>query len=186
MDEEQVELNCAVVVAQTRDWIDKAVIGLNLCPFAKPVYSAERILYCVSGARSEHALLGDLSRELSNLQESDPQTCETTLLIHPYVLSDFIQYNWFLERADAELDKLGLVGELQIASFHPRYQFADTEPEAIENYSNRSPYPILHILREASIERVMGDTADSASIYSKNVETLRRLGHAGWRKLWER
>jgi len=172
------------VVDDTRRWLETAVIGLNLCPFAKAVHASRRIRYCVSDAQSEEALLADLSRELLELHAADPLICETTLLIHPRVLSDFLEYNEFLDMAEATVATLGLTGEIQIASFHPRYQFADSGPNDIENFTNRSPYPMLHLLRESSIERAMADAPDSAAIYERNIETLRRLGHAGWQRLW--
>jgi len=174
----------AKIIDETRVWLEKAVIGLNLCPFAKAVHAADRIRYCVSDARSQNALAADLSRELLALQAADPQTCETTLLIHPHVLSDFLEYNDFLDVADATVAALGLTGEIQVASFHPLYRFADTGPDDIENFTNRSPYPMLHLLRESSIGRAMLAAPDSASIYERNIETLRRLGHEGWRSLW--
>ncbi|MEO8009391.1 MAG: DUF1415 domain-containing protein, partial [Betaproteobacteria bacterium] len=114
----------------------------------------------------------------------DPAQCETTLLIHPHVLSDFSDYNAFLEQADDAVSELGLEGVIQVASFHPRYQFEDTGPDDIENYTNRSPFPMLHLLREASVERAVTTYPDTTDIYRKNIETLRSLGHEGWRRLW--
>lgn len=172
------------IITATRTWLERAVIGLNLCPFAGPVYVQERIRFVVSAARSESALIGDLMRELRALQAADPAQCETTLLIHPYVLADFSDYNAFLDRADDAVCELGLEGVMQIASFHPRYQFADAGPEDIENYTNRSPYPMLHLLREASVEQAVTTYPDSADIYRRNIQTLRRLGHEGWQRLW--
>jgi uncharacterized protein len=174
----------ATIIAETRDWIEKAVIGLNLCPFAKVIYVADRIRYCVSAARSGDALLVDLSRELGALQAAAPQVCETTLLIHPGALNDFLDYNDFLGEAEAMVETLGLTGELQLASFHPRYQFAGSRADDIENFTNRSPYPMLHLLRESSVERVARAGEEVAAIGERNMETLRRLGIAGWRRLW--
>lgn len=178
------QASTGTVIAETRDWVEKAVIGLNLCPFAKAVYLNDRIRYCVSEAQSEDALLVDLSRELQALQAADPKICETTLLIHPRVLADFLDYNDFLGEAEARLEALGLTGELQLASFHPRYQFAGSGPDDIENYTNRSPYPMLHLLRESSVERATAAGEDLAAIGERNMETLRRLGFEGWRRLW--
>lgn len=172
------------IITATRTWLERAVIGLNLCPFAKAVHVTQRIRYCVSSAQSTAALLADLTVELRALQAADSQECETTLLIHPYVLTEFIEYNHFLRAAEATVAKLGLDAEFQIASFHPRYQFAEAGPEDIENYTNRSPYPTLHLLREASIARAVAAFPDAAAIYGKNIETLRRLGHTGWQRLW--
>ena len=168
------------VVADTRAWLERAVIGLNLCPFAKAVHTSNRVRYRVSHARDAEALLADLGDELKALHAADPQVCETTLLVHPWVLNDFLDYNDFLDVADAAVDALGLTEEIQVASFHPHYQFADTGPEDIGNYSNRSPYPTLHLLRQASVDAAVAAFPDAAGIYEKNVATLERLGHDGW------
>jgi hypothetical protein len=174
----------AAVLAGTRAWIEKAVIGLQLCPFAKSVYVGDRIRYCVSGAASEDALLEDLARELAALGSAPEALCETTLLIHPWALTDFIDYNVFLGLADIEIDKLGLRGEIQIASFHPHYRFAGTTPDDIGNFTNRSPYPMLHLLREVSVERAVAAFPDAAAVFERNIETLRRLGLDGWRRMF--
>ena len=172
------------VLADTRAWLERAVIGLDLCPFAKAVYAGNRIRFAVSAARDEDALLEDLTRELSALHSTVEQRCETTLLIHPRALSDFMDYNAFLDAADGKVDSLGLRGEVQIASFHPRYQFAGTTPDDIGNYTNRSPYPMLQLLREASVERAVAAIPDAAAIFERNIETLRRLGIDGWRQMF--
>ncbi len=171
------------VVAATRAWLEKAVIGLNLCPFAKTVHVANQIRYAVSNAQTTEALLADLSCELQTLAAADPAQVETTLLVHPRVLDDFLDYNDFLDIADAAVEELGLTGTIQVASFHPQYRFADTEPDAIENYSNRSPYPMLHLLREESVERAVATFPHAGHIPERNIETLRRIGHDGWRRL---
>lgn len=171
------------VIDATRNWLEKAVIGLNLCPFAKAVHAKRQIRYAVSAAQTEDELLDDLVRELKYLAAANPDDIETTLLIHPFALADFLDFNDFLDVADAALDELDLTGEMQIASFHPRYQFAGTQPDDIENYTNRSPYPILHLLREESIERGMAAFPDAAQIFEKNIDTLTRLGHEGWIRL---
>jgi len=172
------------VVAATRAWLEKAVIGLDLCPFAKAVHVGNRIRYAVSDAQIPEALLNDLARELQTLAAADPAEVETTLLIHPCVLGDFPDYNDFLDIAEAAVEELGLIGIIQVASFHPQYRFADTELDAIENYSNRSPYPMLHLLREESVERAVAAFPDAGRIPERNIETLRRIGHDGWRHLW--
>jgi len=172
------------VIAMTRRWFEKSVIGLNLCPFAAGPYRDNRVHFCVSEQRTASGLAEELRSELVNLQAADPLRRETTLLIHPWVLADFVEYNDFLEVCDATIDDLGLEGELQVASFHPRYQFADTQPEDIENYTNRSPYPMLHLLREASVERAITAAGDTEEIYRQNIRTLRELGHLGWQRLW--
>ena len=172
------------IVAATTTWLEKAVIGLNLCPFAKAVHSKGQIRYVVSQAQTPEALAADLVHELEFLAEASAESVDTTLLIHPQVLTDFLDYNDFLDIADAVLDELDLDGELQIASFHPRYQFADAQIDAIENCTNRSPYPILQLLREASIEQGVAAIGDADAIYRRNIETLRRLGSPGWHALW--
>ena len=171
-------------VAATRIWLERAVIGLNLCPFAKAVHLKNQIRYAVSAAQTPEHLLADFIAELQLLQAADPCAIETTLLVHPRVLGDFLDYNDFLELADAAVAGEGLEGVIQVASFHPQYQFAGTQPEDIDNYSNRSPYPMLHLLREASIDRAVAAFPDAGRIFERNIETLRRLGHAGWRRLW--
>jgi uncharacterized protein len=163
------------IVDATRAWIVKEVIGLNLCPFAREVYAAERIRYVVSAAEDQEALRAELSKELRLLMTLDPAKTETTLIIHPRVLEDFLDYNDFLDAADELLTGLGLAGELQIASFHPRYQFAGTTPDDVTNRTNRSPYPMLHILRESSVERAVAEYPDVERISERNIETMRRL-----------
>jgi hypothetical protein len=164
------------VVEATRQWISSVVIGLNLCPFAQRVFQANKIRYVVADARDEIALLEALSAELALLASAPIATVETTLLIHPRVLGNFLDHNDFLDHAERLIEDLGLQGIIQIASFHPDYQFANTEPDAVENYTNRSPYPMLHLLREASISEVAGDTNELLEIPQRNIETLRGLG----------
>jgi uncharacterized protein len=167
-------------IAATRSWIERAVIGLNLCPFAKAVYVRDQIRYAVSDARTPAALLDDLRRELSALVEAAPEAVDTTLLIHPHVLADFLDYNEFLTVADGAVRELGLSGVIQVASFHPQYRFAGTSPDDITNHTNRSPYPILHLLREASVSRAVAAFPEAGQIFEKNIDTMRRLGIAGW------
>lgn len=176
-------MNNEDIIAATRNWLEKAVIGLNLCPFARAVYAGDRIRYVVSDATSIEALLEVLVKELELLAETDENKTETTLLIHPQVLGDFLEYNDFLEMADQLVEELDLDGVLQVASFHPQYQFAGTEPEDVENCTNRSPYPTLHLLRESSVERAVAAHPDTEKIYRDNIKTLRQLGREGWAKL---
>jgi hypothetical protein len=171
------------IIAATRRWVDRAVIGLNLCPFAKAVQVKDQVRYVVSHARTPESLLDTLMDELQLLADTDPEQVDTTLLIHPDVLQDFLDFNEFLDVADAAVEDLSLDGELQIASFHPDYQFADTDPSDIENYTNRSPYPVLQLLREDSIDRAVEAIPDAAEIFEKNIETMEKLGHDGWDKL---
>jgi hypothetical protein len=172
------------IISATRHWMEKSVIGLNLCPFAENPYKGNRVRFSVSEQRSAAGLLEDLSAELRALAAADPKHLETTLLIHPGVLADFIEYNDFLEVCDATVVELNLEGVLQVASFHPQYQFAGSQPDDIENYTNRSPYPMLHLLREASVSRAVEAAGDTDEIYRRNIRTLRALGHAGWERLW--
>jgi len=171
------------IIKKTKYWIEAAVIGLDLCPFAQAVHTRGQIRYAVSQAETPDELLADLTDELRTLEAADPEETETTLLIHPGVLNNFLDYNDFLEAAEETVADLGLEGVLQVASFHPRYQFAGTEPDDITNATNRSPYPTLHLLREESVERAVAAFPDAAEIYEKNILTLRRLGREGWDRL---
>jgi uncharacterized protein len=171
------------VVEATRHWLEKVVIGLNLCPFAGLPWRQGRVRFRVSEATGQQQLAEDLADELLALQDSDPAECETTLLIHPLVLEDFLDYNDFLELADRLLEDLGLDGTLQIASFHPHYQFAGSQPDDPANCTNRSPYPMLHLLREASIEAATANMPNPEAIFERNIKTLRELGMEGWKKL---
>lgn len=168
---------------RTRAWIEKAVIGLNLCPFAKAVHVGGRLRIAVSGATSAAELLADLERELRELVATEPEVVETTLLVHPWVLADFLDFNDFLAEAEELLADLDLEGVVQLAHFHPRYQFAGTEVDDVSNFTNRSPYPTLHLLRESSVSRAVDSMADTDAIYRANIATLKRLGIAGWREL---
>jgi hypothetical protein len=170
-------------VAATQRWVERAVIGLNLCPFAKAVQVKQQIRYVVSAAQTPEELLNDFLREVEVLAEASPAEIDTTLLIHPHVLGDFLDYNDFLDVVDAALADVDLDGELQVASMHPHYQFADTEPDDITNYTNRSPYPTLHLLREASVDQAVAAFPEAEQIFEKNIETMRRLGHEGWNEL---
>jgi hypothetical protein len=171
------------VIEATRNWVDKAVIGLNLCPFAKAVYVKEQIRYVVSDAETPEELLEQLMDELQYLSDTPAEKVDTTLIIHPNVLNDFEDYNEFLDVADAAVEDMQLDGEIQVASFHPDYQFADTDKNDIGNYTNRSPYPTLHLLREDSIDRAVEAFPEAEDIFEKNIETMEKLGHEGWDKL---
>lgn len=168
----------------TRRWLERAVIGLNLCPFAKGVHLKQQIRWVESRAQDTESLLADLVQELQLLAAADPEAIDTTLLLHPQVLQDFEDYNDFLDVVDAVLEELGLDGVLQVASFHPDYRFEGTAADDVENCSNRSPHPMLHLLREDSIARAVASVPDAATIYERNIATLRRLGPAGWRALF--
>lgn len=171
------------IVADTRLWLERAVIGLNLCPFAKAVHKKGQIRYVVSDATQPLQLHGDLVRELEHLRDTDPEVVDTTLLIHPRVLGDFMDFNEFLEVADETVVDLELDGDIQVASFHPDFQFEGTAPDDITNHTNRSPYPTLHLLREASIDRAVAAFPDAAKIFEANMQTLDKLGVEGWRAL---
>jgi len=174
------------VVAAMRQWIEKAVIGLNLCPFAKAVYVKNQVRYVVSHAPHLDGLLEDLDGELDFLAAADPDEVDTTLLIHPTLLPDFLDFNDFMQLAEAAVDEHGLEGVIQIASFHPRFQFEGTEPDDLGNYTNRAPFPTLHLLREASIERAVAAFPEAETIYERNIETLQQLGIEGWQALWRK
>ena len=173
----------AVVVAM-QDWLEKAVIGLNLCPFAKAVHAKRQIRYVVSHAQTQEALIEDLLHELQLLAAADPGDIETTLLVHPGMLTDFLDYNDFLDIADAAVDELDLGGVLQVASFHPQYQFADSHPDDMGNFSNRAPFPTLHLLREESVDKAVAAFPEAGAIFETNIQTLEKLGPSGWAALW--
>jgi hypothetical protein len=166
-------------IVETRAWVERVVIGLKLCPFAPAPALKGLIRYATSEVETPEALLEDLATELQHLVASPPEEVETTLLVHPQVLQDFHDFNDFLEIADEALRIWGLEGEIQIASFHPQYQFAGTDPDDIGNATNRSPYPMLHLLREQSIARAVDAFGDTRSISAANLETLEKLGPAG-------
>jgi len=171
------------IIAATQRWLENAVIGLNLCPFAKAVHVKNQIRYVVSAATSPEALLEELMDELRTLQDADPDKIDTTLLIHPYVLADFLDFNDFLDTVDLAVAEPEFNDEFQVASLHPHYQFAGTAPDDIENYTNRSPYPTLHLLREASVDRAVAAFPDADHIVDNNVETMKKLGCEGWKRL---
>jgi hypothetical protein len=177
-----------LAIAETRAWVRRAVIGLNLCPFARAVDVKDQIRYVFSDAADPETLLATLVVELQRLADTDPQLVDTTMLIHPRVLADFEDFNDFLELADAAVEDLDLDGVLQVASFHPRFRFAGTEPDDITNATNRSPYPTLHLLREESVDRAVAAFPEAEAIFERNMETLEKLGAKGWdevRKSWE-
>jgi uncharacterized protein len=179
-------MNDEDVIAAMRNWIEKAVIGLNLCPFAKAVYVKNQVRFVVSHAPHLDGLLEDLDRELDFLAAADPEAVDTTLLIHPTLLADFLDFNDFMQLADAAVDEHGLDGVIQLASFHPAFQFEGTEPDDIGNFTNRAPFPTLHLLREASIERAVAAFPEAETIYERNIETLKKLGIGGWQALWRK
>ncbi len=170
-------------IAITKHWLERAVIGLNLCPFAKAVYVKQQVRFVLSDATTLEELIETLVAELEFLRAADPQTTDTTLLIHPHVLTDFLDYNDFLDIAEAAITELDLDGDIQIASFHPDYRFADSYEDAVENCTNRSPFPMLHLLREASVERAVDAYPDADAIINRNMATLRQLGMQGWKQL---
>lgn len=173
------------IIASVKRWLEVAVIGLNLCPFAKAVHVKDQIRYVVSDATHIDALADDLVRELETLAEANPEKIDTTLLILPNVLQDFLDFNDFLDVADGIVEELELAGILQVAPFHPQFQFEDTDVDDVTNYTNRSPFPILHLLREDSVTRAVEAFPDEMHIAENNMETLRKLGHAGWKALFE-
>jgi hypothetical protein len=175
-------MDAAAVEAEVRRWLERAVIGLHLCPFAKAVYAKEQVRLVVSDASTERALLEQLGEEMALLRDTPAEILDTTLLVHPQVLGDFLDYNDFLDDADALVGALDLGGVLQVASFHPHYQFAGTRPDDPENLTNRAPYPILHLLREDSVDRAVAAYPEPDSIIERNVATMQALGVDGFRK----
>ena len=171
------------VIAETRAWVQRAVVGLNLCPFAKAPLVKGQIRFVVCESDDPRVLLDMLCMQMRELVAADPALVETTLLIHPNALLDFDDFNDFLDAAEAALDDLGLDGVLQVASFHPDYQFADAPPDDLGNATNRSPYPTLHLLREASVERAVAAFPEADAIYEANIATLEALGADGWAQL---
>ena len=172
-----------IEIADTVRWLERAVIGLNLCPFAKAPHIKGQIHYAVSEAKGLEGLRDELIEQLQALAAMPAEARETVLLIVPQMLRDFLDFNDFLDEADAVLQELDLEGEFQIASFHPDFQFADTEPDDITNHTNRSPYPTLHLIREASIDRAVEAFPEAEMIYETNMATMEKLGLDGWKKL---
>jgi hypothetical protein len=169
--------------AETLAWVTRAVVGLNLCPFAKAPLVKGQIRCAVSDVADAQALLGVLRDELEALAEASPDQIETTLVVHPNVLTDFAEFNDFLDEADQLLDAMDLTGIVQVASFHPQYQFAGTEDDDMGNATNRSPYPTLHLLREESVERAVDAFPEADKIFEANIRTLEALGPEGWADL---
>lgn len=172
-----------IAIADTRRWLERAVIGLNLCPFAKAPHVKGQIHYAVCAATSGKALLPVLRAELEALAAADPAERETTLVIVPRAFADFLDFNDFLDDAEGKLAELGLEGVIQIAPFHPRFQFAGTEEDDITNATNRAPYPTLHLIREESIDRAVEAFPEAEAIYEANMAMLEELGTAGWQAL---
>lgn len=173
----------AQVVDDTRRWLERAVIGLNLCPFAKSVHVKAQVHYAVTESTGWNDLLADLEREIDDLLAHDIAQRETTLLLMPRALPDFFEFNGFIDEANRLIGRLGLEGTLQLASFHPDYQFAGTDADDITHFTNRAPYPTLHLLREDSIARAVQAFPEASDIYETNMHTMQRLGRDGWARL---
>ncbi len=170
------------LIDATRLWLERAVIGLNLCPFARAVHVRGQVHYAVSRATRWPALLEDLEREIDALLAEPAQVRETTLLLVP-ALADFIEFNGFLGEVERLLEQRELSGILQVASFHPQFEFGDAPPGDVTHLTNRAPHPTLHLLREDSITRAVQAFAQADAIYDTNKATMRRLGHEGWQAL---
>lgn len=167
----------SLAVDATRRWIGEMVVGLNLCPFARRVFHGNLIRYTVTDAADAESLRTELANELDILNQTPETEIETTLLIHPRALGHFTDYCDFLPVAQSLVRTQGLRGVIQIASFHPEFQFQDAEPAAVENYTNRSPFPMLHLLREASVSRAAdAHPEEVVQIPKRNIATLRALG----------
>jgi uncharacterized protein len=179
-----LELIDEQVLADTRHWIEKAVIGLNLCPFARAVYVKNQVRIVVSSARHLDAFLDELDSELDLLVNTPSEQIDTTLLVHPALFPDFFVFNDFLNVVDDVVAEHELEGVIQVASFHPQFQFEGVDADDISNATNRAPYPMLHLLREDSVERaVASEGGDAEAIVERNVRTLRELGAEGWQAL---
>jgi hypothetical protein len=161
--------------SQVRQWLEQVVIGLNLCPFAAKPYQAQQIRFVVSTSQTTERLLTDLATELTRLAQKEPAEIETTLLIIPDMLNHFDDYNQFLNHVDALIEQLNFHGTFQVASFHPNYQFGGTQPDDAENLTNRAPYPILHLIREASLERVLKHYPNPETIPDNNIKCVSNL-----------
>lgn len=171
------------VIEHTRQWLEKAVIGLNLCPFAKAPYVKGLVRIEVSRAKHLDGFLEDLDRELQLLGSTPPEELETSLLAHPDLFGDFLLFNDMLDFAEQAVADNGLEGIIQIAPFHPEFQFEGTEADDITNYTNRSPYPTLHLIREDSISKAAEAFPDAEAIFGRNMALLREMGHQGWNDL---
>ena len=169
-------------IAATRLWLERIVIGLNLCPFAKAVYVKDQVRFVLSDATTPEALVEQLAEELVLLRDTPAEQIDTTLIVHPQVLTDFLDYNDFLDNADAAIEALDLQGILQVASFHPDYQFEGVAADDASNYTNRAPFPTLHLLREDSVARAVDVYPDPDVIVERNIQTLDRIGVDGWHR----
>lgn len=173
----------SLIENRVRRWLEKAVIGLNLCPFAKSVYVKDQVRIAICQAQNSQALTAQLYEELQWLANTPAQQTDTTLLVVPCMFEAFSDFNDYLDIAEAVLDDLELIGEIQLASFHPLYQFADTEPGDLSNYTNRAPYPILHLLREDSLDKAAEQYPDPSVIFERNIAVVQELGVEGWQRL---
>ena len=169
-------------IAATRLWLERIVVGLNLCPFAKAVYVKDQVRIVLSDATTTEALVEQLAEELVLLRDTPAEQIDTTLIVHPQVLTDFLDYNDFLDNADAAIEALDLQGILQVASFHPDYQFEGVAADDASNYTNRAPFPTLHLLREDSVARAVDVYPDPDVIVERNIQTLDRIGVDGWHR----
>jgi len=174
----------AEIIASTQRWIEQAVIGLKLCPFAKSVMAKKQVRYALTAATTADELLAELEHEFLRLDHTPANELDTTLLIHPLAMTSFIDYHFFLGEVDALIRKLDYEGIFQVASLHPQYEFAGSAPDEIANFTNRSPYPTLHLLRESSIDRAVAAFPHAEAIFERNIATMEALGHEGWQKLF--
>lgn len=172
-----------IILAHTRAWLEKAIIGLNLCPFAKAVYAKNQVKLIVSHARHLDGFLEDLDRELLYLANCSPEETDTSLLIHPELFEDFLLFNDMMELADQAIIEHELEGVIQLAPFHPEFQFEGTSTDDISNYTNRSPYPTIHLIRESSIDKAVASIPNPDSIFERNIALLKEMGDEGWAAL---
>jgi hypothetical protein len=177
------QLSDETILANTRLWLEKAIIGLNLCPFAKAVYVKNQVKLVVSQARHLDDFLEDLDRELLFLANCSPEEADTSLLIHPTLFADFLLFNDMMELADQAITDHQLEGVIQLAPFHPEFQFEGTNADDISNYTNRSPYPTIHLIRESSIDKAIAAIPNPDTIFERNIALLEEMGHEGWAAL---
>jgi hypothetical protein len=183
MSSSQISEAERIAIEDTQRWLMQAVVGLNLCPFAKAVVTKNLVRYRVCLSTEPADVLNILREELQHLSSADETLLDTTLLIAPNLLPDFFSFNAFLSDCDDVLLDMNLEGVLQIADFHPHYTFAGEDPQGMSHFTNRTPYPTLHLLRESSIDKAVTAYPDAALIYERNMALLEKMGREGWAAL---
>ncbi|HHP0479969.1 TPA: DUF1415 domain-containing protein [Vibrio campbellii] len=172
------------ITEQVNKWLNDVVIGLNLCPFAAKPQRNKQIKIFVSEASQEEALLEDILLQLIELSNTEPEKLETTLVVVPNMLQDFWDYNFFIDWVEGLIKQQDWEGIFQVATFHPDYCFGGAEPEDDENLTNRSPYPVFHLIREESMEKVLKHYPDPESIPDTNIARVSALSEEERKKLF--